>query len=226
MSTNDDVYLLAIRGTLKPKTQEEARTTHNGTAGKPEGVAAARALGDLSHNVYVSMGDPKGSAGELLILDLWNDLEGFHKFFSDKHVQEGGAMIFESVESRELWTPAHDFRSFVLPTPAGKNDRCVGLLRGTVRSRDAARAAFDRMAKDTIRAARMEGQISHEVFFRVEASGQPATLELLGVDVWMDAAGMGRFYSDPKHLAPLGALFTSAPATSTWKRPSGSWIEW
>lgn len=226
MSMNDDIFLLAIRGVLKAKTLADARKTHNMTAGNPGGVAAARSLGDLSHNVYVTAGDTKGTAGELLILDLWNNLEGFNKFFSDKQVQEGGAMIFASVESRELWSPAHDFRSFVLPTPSGKNDRCVGLIRGTLRSREGAKAAFDRMAKETVNAARMEGQVSHEIFFRMTPPGGPATLDLLGVDVWMDSEGMGRFYSNSQHMAPLLDIFAAKPTTSTWKRPDGDWVEW
>lgn len=225
MSMNDGVFLLAIQGTLKAKTEEEARNVHNLTAGNPEGVAAARSLGDLSHNVYVSLDSAPGSAGDLLILDLWNNLEGFGRFFADKHVQDGGAMIFASVESRELWLPAHDFYGFALPIPPNKPERFIGLLRGTVRSRDAAKAAFAEFAT-TVNAARMAGQISHEVFFRASEPGQPPSLELLGVDVWMDAAGMGRFYSEPKHMAPLGNIFSAAPKTSTWKRPAGSWVEW
>jgi hypothetical protein len=225
MGMNDGIYLLAIRGTLKAKTQEEARNTHNMTAGNPEGVAAARSLGDLSHNVFVTLGDTKG-AGELLILDLWNNLEGFGKFFSDKKVQEGAGMIFQSIENRDLWARADDFRSFAVPTPAHKGDRFVGLVRGTVRSREGAKAAFDQIAKETLNAARKEGQISHEIFFRMADPGQPASLDLLGVDVWMDAEGMGRFYSDPKHLAPLKDVFSGAPAMSTWKQPAGNWIEW
>ncbi|HEX4597681.1 MAG TPA: hypothetical protein VH278_07840 [Burkholderiaceae bacterium] len=226
MGMNDDIFLLAIQGILKPKTLEDSRITHNMTAGNPDGVAAARALGDLSHNVFVTAGDSKGPGGELLILDLWNNLDGFNQFFANKQVQEGGAMIFASVESRELWSPAQEFRSFILPTPAARNDFCVGLLRGTVRSREFAKAAFDKMAKDTINAARMEGQVSREIFFRMSAPGQPATLDLLGVDVWMDGEGMGRFYSNPQHMSPIRDIFAGPPATSTWKHPAGQWIEW
>ena len=226
MGLNDDIFLLAIRGVLKAKTQEDARNTHNMTAGNPDGVAAARALGDLSHNVFVTAGDTKGTVGELLILDLWNNLEGFNQFFANKQVQEGGAMIFASVESRELWSPAQDFRSFILPTPANKNNFCVGLVRGPVRSREEAKVAFDKLAKDTINAARMEGQVSHQIFFLMTPPGQTAALELLGVDVWMDAEGMGRFYSNPQYMAPLRDIFVGAPATSIWKRPAGQWVEW
>ena len=106
-------------------------------------------------------------------------------------------MIFASLENREIWSLAQDFRSFILSTPTHNKDSYMGLLRGTVRSRQDAKAAFDKMAKDTINAARMEGQVSHQVFFRMTPPGQPAALDLLGVDVWMDADGMGRFYSNP-----------------------------
>lgn len=225
MGMNDDTFLFAFRGALKPKTLEDARNTHNMTAGNPGGVTAARALGDLSHNVFVRLGDTKGTSGELLILDLWNNLEGFNQFFANKQVQEGATMIFTSVENRDLWSPAQDFRSFILPTPANKTDRYVGMLRGVVSSLEGAKAAFDKMAK-TINAARMEGQVSHEIFFRMTPPGRPAALDILGVDVWMDEVGMERFYSNPQHTAPLRDIFTGPPATSTWKHPAGQWIEW
>lgn len=226
MGMNDDIFLFVFRGALKPKTLEEARNTHNMTAGNPDGVAAARALGDLSHNVCVTIGDTKGTAGELLILDLWNNLEGFNQFFAGKQVQEGAAIIFASVESRDLWVPTQDFRSFILPAPANKTDFCIGMLRGTVRSLKGAKAAFDKIAKETINAARMEGQVSHQIFLRMPPPGEPATLDILGVDVWMDAEGMERFYSNPQHMAPLRDIFADPPATSTWKRPAGQWVEW
>ena len=225
MGMNDDMFLFTFRGALKPKTLEDARNTHNMTAGNPDGVKAARALGDLSHNVFVTLGDTKGTSGELLILDLWNNLEGFNQFFANKQVQEGATMIFASVEHRDLWSPAQDLRSYILPTPANKTDRCVGLLRGVVRSLEGAKAAFDKMA-ETINAARMEGQVSHQIFFQMTPPGRPAALDILGIDVWMDEVGMQRFYSNPQNMAPLRDIFAGPPATSTWKRPAGQWIEW
>jgi hypothetical protein len=72
----------------------------------------------------------------------------------------------------------------------------------------------------------MEGQISHDIYFRMAAAGEPPSLELLGVDVWMGAEGMGRFYSNPKHMAPLNDVFVAAPATSVWRSPGSQWVEW
>jgi hypothetical protein len=84
-----------------------------------------------------------------------------------------------------------------------------------------------------------KGRKEHEVFFLAPTgatagtttAGQPEapvepTCEILGVDLWMDADGMRRFYAEPKHLAPLAELFVAPPTTSMWERPAGTWVEW
>src|SRR5262245_64645481 len=81
--------VLTVRGTLNPKTLEAARSLHNDTAGSPQGIAAARALGDLSHKVYAPcLRSSQSSAreGELLFLDSWADPKGIMEFFSNPHV--------------------------------------------------------------------------------------------------------------------------------------------
>ena len=226
MSHASGIVLLAIRGTLAPKTIEEARQVHNETAGNPQGVEAARALGDLSHNVFVPLSPAAGgAAGEILFLDQWNNPAGIQQFFSDAHVQAGAGLMFTSRDP-VVFAPADDCASYALATPAGKNDRFVGLLRATVRSRSVAADAFNAMTKASMSAARRAGQISHHVFYRMTGPGEPPSLDLLGVDVWMDAASMGGFYSDPQHLAPLKDAFAGPPVTSVWKQPAGEWREW
>jgi hypothetical protein len=224
MSLNNDIVLLAIRGALKPTTIEEARAVHNQTAGNSQGVAAARALGDLSHNVYVPLQDAPSVASELLILDLWNSVEGLGKFFADPQAQAGGNMIFASRDP-VVWRLAPT-SGFILPTPASRDRRFVGIIRGRVKSREAATDAFDTFARRAINAGRLAGQISHQVFFRLAPPDAPPSLELLGVDVWMDAEGMSRVYDDRAHLAPIADVFAEAPTTSRWKQPAGSWVEW
>src|SRR5687768_13741005 len=156
MAHNDDIFLFLLRGTLSPATLEEARQVHNATAGNDQGVAAARSLGDLSHNVFTSLEAPKSGAGELLIMDLWNSFDGFQKFFSDPQVQQGGGMIFAQRDPT-VWVRANEIRSFAIPSPRGKGDRCVGLIRGTVKSREAAQDILDGVARSSINAARKLG---------------------------------------------------------------------
>src|SRR5690242_9200369 len=81
---------LTVRGTYTKASLEEARLLHNDTAGSPQGIAAARALGDLSHVVYapcLKLPQSSAVAGELLFLDVWCDPESIGKFFSNPNVQ-------------------------------------------------------------------------------------------------------------------------------------------
>src|SRR5712691_11852252 len=75
-------YLLTICGKVNTPTVADARELHNKTAGSPDSIAAARALGDLSHNVYTSAGNGAGS-DEVLVIDYWNSPSGLGQFFAD-----------------------------------------------------------------------------------------------------------------------------------------------
>jgi quinol monooxygenase YgiN len=219
------IYLLSIYGKLAPKTLEAARALHNQTAGAPANIAAAKSLGDLSHMVYVPLGQPGPEAGEFLILDLWNSMDGLNQFFADPHVQEQGGQIF-SQRDPVVWEPAADFYSYHLPVPAGKNDRFVGVVRGMVRSRQEACQVHNELVAAAIKTSRSRGNISHEAYFRLSPPGSPESLEFFAVDTWMDAQGMGQQYQDPDFLSGFGRLFAAAPMASVWAQPAGSWAEW
>src|SRR5581483_4828086 len=61
MTQASNLFLLTVRGTLHDKAK--GRTTHDQTAGAPQGIAAARALGDLSHVVLTPCSDAGPMAG-------------------------------------------------------------------------------------------------------------------------------------------------------------------
>jgi len=214
-----DLIQLVIRGSIKKSVLDEARQLHNMTAGNPEGVAAARALGDLSHNVYVPLADAPTVGSELLFLDTWNSIDGLQKFFSDPQVQAGGNMMFESRDP-VVALPA-DVYTFTLRAPKDRPDRFVGLLRGKVKSRESAKAFFDGMQKG-INKARLSSLISHEIFY--VAGPQGPTNELIGIDVWHDGEAMAKFYDGAGPA--LYDLFDGTPAASRWKQPAGQWVEW
>jgi hypothetical protein len=215
---HSETVLLTIRGKHRAPSVEAARELHNGTAGLPESIAASRALGDLSHKVYVPA---KEGDDELLILDVWRDPAGIQAFFSDHNVQAGGARLF-SERDPVVWMPAAGSLSFHLPAPIGKGERFVGILRARVKSPQEAIAAFRESVVKGLSDARRLGQIGHEIFIRLGSPSDPA--ELLGVDLWFDAAGMMEYYQ--KHMGGLAGAFAGAPATSVWKQPVGHWIEW
>ena len=122
-----DPVLLLIRGTLVDgAAPEAARKTHNATAGNDAGVAAARALGDLSHKVYLPAKSAMSGAkpGELLILDVWESAEGMQTFFSNPQVSEGGKKLF-STRDPTVWMRAREALTFNLPAPCVKQRLCV-----------------------------------------------------------------------------------------------------
>ena len=223
------VFLLAIRGTLAPQTVEEARKVHNMTAGNPDGVAAAKSLGDVSHMVYVPVqhnGHAKAKgAGEFLIMDLWTSIDGLNTFFADKQVQEGGAMIFTERDP-VVWAAAPGFTSYQIPAPFGMNDRFITTARGTVKSVDEARELHNAAVAKTIRKARQAGNLSHDSYFRLAAPGSPESLEWLGVDVWMRPDDMMSLYEDPEFLEGFNHMFTGEANTAVWVHPKGDWTEW
>lgn len=219
------LYLLAIRGTLAPATLEEARNLHNRTAGAPESVAAAPALGDLSHMVYVPTWPQEEGAGEFLILDIWHSMEGLNTFFANPQVQEQAGQIFSSRDPL-VCVPASDFTSYHFPAPTGQNDRFIGVVRGPVASREAAQQTHNALVAAHTATARLRGNLSHDAYFRLAAPGTPEALEFLAVDVWMHAAGMEEHYADPAFLQAFGALFAGMPDASTWQHPAGEWVQW
>ena len=219
------MFLLTIQGTLSPKTLTEASAIHNKTAGDPNSVAAARSLGDLSHMVYLPMEKAAEGAGDVLFIDQWSSIDGLNKFFANPDVQKGAELIFTKREPT-VWTPAEGFYGYHLPFPYGKNDRYVVMVRGTVSSRADAMALHNQIVAGGINGARMAGDLSHDVYFKLSAPGDAKLLEFLAIDLWMDAAGMGAYYQNPDFQSGVLKLFTAPPTVSIWVQTAGDWIEW
>lgn len=216
-------FLLTVRGTMAAGTLDEARETHNATAGAPEGVAAARSLGDLSHNVYAGHG--ADHAGELLFIDFWNSLSGLGQFFSNPQVQAGASMLFSNMDN-PVWARAEEFGSYHLAVPSGRTPAGIGMLRTRVTSLEKAAGAFREYASVTINKARMHGMVSHSLWTKVAAPGTQAEPEVIGLDVWLDADEMARYYELGVGFDHLGPVFDGQPDTSVWHAAPGQWTEW
>jgi hypothetical protein len=217
-------YLFTLRGKVKPPTIADARELHNNTAGSPDGVEAARAAGDLSHNVYTSAGNGAGN-DEILIIDYWNSPSGFGQFFSNPQVQAGAELLFTEREGN-LWAPTSGFGDFHLALPSGAAPTAVGLLRAAVASLEAAEAAFNAYAAATINTARRYGQIAHATWSPLPNAAPTTTPEVIGVDVWMDADQMNAYYELGIGFENFGPVFTGEPQTSVWQAAEGQWTEW
>jgi hypothetical protein len=222
-----DPVLLCIRGTLRDGAQTEtARKTHNATAGKPAGVAAAKALGDLSHKVFIPAKSEMAGAqpGEFLILDVWESPAGIDTFFSNPDAQHEGEKLFAKRDPT-VWMPARGAYGFNLPAAMGRNERHVGIIRAQVKSPEAAMEVFRKSLQPTTNKARQRGQLSQQLYFRLGPPSKDGTAELLGVAVWCDLQGMEQHYKDGE-MESLGQAFVGPPQASIWSQPPGEWTEW
>lgn len=218
-----DIYLLTVRGKTVATSLDDVRTTHNATAGAPQSAAGARALGDLSHNVYAPIG--KELDGQLLFIDLWNSMSGLGTFFANPQVQAAAGQLF-STRDGIVWSRLEGFGAFHLALPAGRSVGGVGLLQARVTSVDQAAGAFTGYATTTINTARTYGMVSHSLWVRVPNPGEAPTPEVLGVDLWMDADRMNEYYELSLGFDHFGPVFAGAPDTSVWLSAPGDWVEW
>lgn len=223
MSTNESLVFLTVRGTLAPKTLESACTVHNETAGSPDGISAARALGDLSHKVFAPVNGLGAQEGELLFLDWWKSAEGIGTFFSDPRVHGMASKLFTQREG-VMWMPARGAFGFDMAAPMSRADRYLGVVRGSVQTPEQAVDVFRRVLEPKLSQARRRGQMSHQLFVKIPLPGEPVKPEVLGVDLWCDAAGMKEHYGD---IAGYEKAFREAPQASVWQQATGGvWSEW
>ena len=218
-------FLFTVRGKPAAATHDAVRGAHNQVAGSDEGVAMARSFGDLSHAVYVPADHTTGAPKEMLFIDYWNSPQGLMQFFSNEQVAEGGKLVFAE-RDYVLWANTPGLPRVSLPAPEGRNDRFVGLVRGTVASRDGAEKILMEATRKALNTNRAKGLMAREWYFRLTGPGEASSLEAIGYDLWFDGEGMQAVYNDPDEMKPLANLFTARPDTSVWKKPAGQWVEW
>ena len=244
----ETLILHTTRGTLNPKTLDEARMMHNAfvTQGPQPGIEIARSLGDISHNVYIPAEGTgslsTASPGELLFLDYWADPNGMEQFFSNPFAQEAGDRLFsERVEAE--WMPAPAAFTFQVPARAGTPARFVGMMRAPVRSAEDATAVLAKLVWTNLRASRRRGQLSHNLFVRQASvvAARPASnacrsggesiaaptepVEILAVDFWSTLEGLKEHYSDATAMSGLDDALAGPLAVSVWEQASG-FSEW
>lgn len=147
------------------------------------------------------------------------------QFFSNEEVIQQGRKLFTDSDPT-VWMHAAGSFSWSLPAPKAKQERFVGIVRGPIASAEKSIAIFHDADVKKQRAARARGLLSHNIFIKMNAPGDAPALELLGVDVWCDAAGMVEQYSDPGELVGLTGAFSGRPDATTWRQAPGAWSEW
>jgi hypothetical protein len=231
------------RGVLA-STSDETRGMHNVFVdeGPQPGREIARALGDVSHNVYTPARavDPalRAQPGELLFVDYWADTDGMETFFSNPIALEAADRLFTSREDAE-WAVAPNGFGFSVPARHGAPPRFIAITRAAIRSADEAIPALGKL----VSAEQRRGQISHALFIRDAdiASRRPAAntrrahrttlapsgaqVEVLALDWWSTVDGLAEHYRDARVMGGLPDALIGPPETTVWQQEAG-FSEW
>jgi hypothetical protein len=125
-----------------------------------------------------------------------------------------------------VWAPATGFGEVSLTVPGGRGAAGIGVLRCSVTSMDAAADAFSAYLAAVVNKARRHGLVAHRVCTRVPNPGERPSLEVIGLDLWMDADEMDAYYQLGIGFDLLGPIQSGPPSTSTWESAPGEWVEW
>src|ERR1700758_2123390 len=131
-------------------TINETRGMHNAFVddGTQPGREIARALGDLSHNVYTPASGVdlalRAEPGELLFVDYWAAASGMEMFFSNPVALGAADQLFSSREESE-WAVAPNGFGFSVPARHGAPPRFVAITRAAIRSTDEAVPAMGKL---------------------------------------------------------------------------------
>ena len=121
--------------------------------------------------------------------------------------------------------PARGAYASHLPAPRGVGERFVGIVRGPIASAEQAIEIFRGVDAGAIADARRRGLLSHELFIKLGPPGAP--LELLGLDMWADDAGMNAHYDDATHMrGARRRLHRPGRRRARGAPAAGSWSEW
>ena len=217
-------YLLTVRGTANAPTLDEARATHNATAGAPQSAAGARSLGDLCHNVFAPINkELDGTAAVHRSLEQPVRARGTSSRTRMSRKPRDSCSPVATGSSGRVSTvsAASPFRCRRVAQPVPSDSSRSRSRRSTTRPR---RSPRTRGRRSTPLAR--TGMVSHTTWLRLPNPGEPATNEIIGVDTWMDADRMNEYYDLSLGFDHFGPVFAGAPETSVWRTAPGEWVEW
>ena len=215
-------YLLTVRGKVAAPSVADVRELHNATAGAPQGVAAARSLGDLSHNVYSAVND---GSDTILFIDHWNSLSGLGRVLR-RPAGPGGRRAAVRRARRGRVGPDERVRQ-----PSSR--AAVGPV-GRRRRRPARRGQLARCGRGRVHRLR-RGDDQHRAALRARVAQHVVADRRPGGD---RGAGDPRRRPVDRRRADecvlelrlgyehLGPVFAGEPQTSVWQSAKGEWIEW
>ena len=89
-------YVVTVRGTLKGDGKQ-AQQNHDATIAKVSPMS--KTMGNISHQTYLNTQNGK----EFFAIDVWDNLEGIQKLYSDPNLAVEFGKLFEGQPEVTVW---------------------------------------------------------------------------------------------------------------------------
>jgi len=89
-------YVVTVRGMLKGDGKQ-AQKTHDATIDKVSPMS--KTMGNISHHTYLNTQNGK----EFFAIDVWDNLEGIQKLYSDPNLAAEFGKLFEGQPEVSVW---------------------------------------------------------------------------------------------------------------------------
>ncbi len=89
-------YIVTVRGMLKGD-ENQAQEAHNAIVKKVSPMG--KSMGNTGHQPYINTQNPK----EFFSVDVWDNLEGIQKLYSDPKLGEEFGTLFEGMPAISIW---------------------------------------------------------------------------------------------------------------------------
>lgn len=208
-----------VRGTLAQSDMGQAQAQHDAIA--KGGEAAAKAAGDIGHDVGLGTTLLGTTENAFLGLDRWKPGSDPAAFYSNPDFQKAFGSLFASPPKLELFAKQDSWHSWgSIDAADGVDPHYYVVVRGRLAKDPAAtRPAHDQLAQGGEAQAKAAGDVAHVVYLGVEDP-----LEFLAIDLWTTKDAMAGVYGDPGFQKAFGALFASPPTLGVYQ--STSFHQW
>lgn len=90
--------IVVVRGALRNLPDQKLRDAHDALLGDLKGPG--RALGNVGHRAYRN----RAHAGELMVIDTWENIEGAEKLMADPELPARFADFFDAMPDVSVWS--------------------------------------------------------------------------------------------------------------------------
>lgn len=211
--------LALVKGALFTADLAAAQVQHDMLASG--GEAAAKAAGDVAHDVYLGTDLLGTTPDELVAIDRWTSDANMDAFYSDPGFQAAFGALFTAPPAFGTFLRA-DFHQWGSLDAADASDpRFVVVVRGRLADAPSiVKAQHDAVAQGGEAQAKAAGDVAHVVYL-----GRDDEREVAIFDVWSADTNLAATYGDPTFQAAVGALF-EAPGPVIGVYASTDWHQW